>query len=175
VGEGGELTEPEGDLELADVDWGDAMKEVDDLLDETDDEESTSLFGGNATDDGDSDTGSVTSIPSSRPRKRPRVSTAPTTLAIEGIEAGVGKTESPLQKRIKTSQSRKSGLKTSVSAATLATSAVTPEREDVTDGGGIPRTPFESSFPASSQASQASSSDDDDLLAALAEEVEGGF
>ncbi|GAA5896864.1 hypothetical protein JCM6882_005053 [Rhodosporidiobolus microsporus] len=179
-------TLPEGELDLVDVDWGDAMKEVDDLLDETDDEDTASLVGGgNGTDGGESDTGSVGSAP--RARKRARMSTPTDDGAAEGNGGGArGKaageaTESPLQKRVKTARSRKSGLKTSLSAATLEAAGTTEGAALAAVAAAVvERRPSfeEAGFPASLQASQASSSldsDDDDLLASMAAEVEKGW
>ncbi|GJN89586.1 hypothetical protein Rhopal_002573-T1 [Rhodotorula paludigena] len=173
----------EGDLHLEDLDWGDAMKEVDDLLLETDDEDSASLFGGGGngdtngadTTDGESDAsatpaGGTASAPR---RKRPRVSLAPDA----GAALDAKETESPLQKRVKTARSRKSGLKQSLSAAALERSAAA--RLDGPDEASAAATPAESKTPLpSSGASQASSSidsDDEDLLASMAADLEQGW
>ncbi|GAA5985321.1 hypothetical protein JCM11641_005393 [Rhodosporidiobolus odoratus] len=153
----------DGYLELADVDWGDAMKEVDDLLNETDDEDTASLAGGEGAGE-ESDTGSIASSASrSRARKRPRLSIEEK--SNDGGHGEAATTESPLQKRVKTARSRTSGLKTSLSAAAVQSAPSRPPFE-------------ETALPASSQASQASSSpdsDDDDLLASMVAEVEKGF
>lgn len=173
----------EGDLHLEDLDWGDAMKEVDDLLLETDDEDSASLFGGGGngdtngadTTDGESDasTAGAGGTASAPRRKRPRVSLAPDTAAA----ADAKETESPLQKRVKTARSRKSGLKQSLSAAALERSAAA--QLDGHDGASAAATPAESKTPLpSSGASQASSSidsDDEDLLASMAADLEQGW
>ncbi|GAA5844154.1 hypothetical protein JCM11251_002452 [Rhodosporidiobolus azoricus] len=185
-GEGGIDALPDGELDLDDLDWGDAMKEVDDLLDETDDEDTASLLaGGNGTDGGESDTGSVCSA-APRARKRPRMSTPEDGLGggsgggrVNGKKAAAAATESPLQKRVKMARSRKSGLKTTLSAAAMEAAAASPEgargaaavaeRQPSVEAAG---------FPGSSQASQASSSldsDDDDLLASMVAEVEKGW
>lgn len=158
-------------MELADVDWGDAMREVDDLLDETDDEDTASLLDGEGGDSGaESDTGSVASAASSRPRKRPRVSSVPSIGGGDqnGGEAAGKPTESPLQKRIKTAQNRKSGLNRSMSAAALAKEAAAPSPPPPAGNEG-----GSSGITASSQASSVDS-DDEDLLALLGE-VEKGF
>ncbi|KPV72112.1 uncharacterized protein RHOBADRAFT_55955 [Rhodotorula graminis WP1] len=131
------------DLHLDDLDWGDAMKEVDDLLLETDDDDTASLLGGGdgaggGATDGESDAsaaptpengGSGSAAGAARsPRKRPRASSP------GGASAGGGgrddaahasspsrPTESPLQKRVKTARSRRSGLKQSLISPTLTT------------------------------------------------------
>ncbi|GAA6022101.1 hypothetical protein JCM10207_000762 [Rhodosporidiobolus poonsookiae] len=173
------------DLELADVDWGSAMQEVDDLLNETDEEDATSIGGDLATDDADSDTGSLGSS-SGRSRKRPRGSTSSesdgSAMPHDRGQVSAGAVESPLQKRVKTARSRKSGLKTSLSAGAL--DAARGDGQNGPDEEG--RNPSskkrpsldESALPASSRASQISSSfdsDDDDLLASMVAEVEKGW
>ncbi|GAA5986526.1 hypothetical protein JCM10908_003786 [Rhodotorula pacifica] len=110
------------DLDLADLDWGDAMKEVDDLLLETDDDDddlASVLNGSNGGDhdttDGESDAGGP---PPTSGRKRPRISTTLSDSAGDSSSKGSSHAaESPLQKRVKTARSRRSGLKTSLSAA----------------------------------------------------------
>ena len=132
------------DLHLDDLDWGDAMKEVDDLLLETDDDDTASLFGGGAggaATDGESDASAAPTPEASgvgsgsgasrSPRKRPRAS-APGggESAAAGARGDVVNgstssraTESPLQKRVKTARNRRSGLKQSLSAAALERAA----------------------------------------------------
>ncbi|GAA6039105.1 hypothetical protein JCM8097_005327 [Rhodosporidiobolus ruineniae] len=172
-------TAAEPELEL-DVDWNDAMKEVDDLLNETDD---------------DSDAESVVSAASTssapRSRKRARLSTPTEESNGGGVAAGDGAgangaaadTESPLQKRVKTALSRRSGLKTSLSAATLENAAVaagTANGDEVAAalaaaGAGRRRPSLDESGGGASQASSSVDSDDEDLLASMAAELEGGW
>ncbi|GAA5866573.1 hypothetical protein JCM8547_005463 [Rhodosporidiobolus lusitaniae] len=189
-GEGGEGEEGMEEFDL-DLDWGDAMKEVDDLLDETDDEDTASLLGGSAGNGGGAGGGGEESEASTsaalRPRKRPRMSTPPILSSTSssssagadeaGGKAAVPATESPLQKRVKTARSRRSGLKTSLSAA-QAHAAAAAEDERRSGGGGGDGLGDEEAFPASSQASQASSaldSDNEDLLASMAADLENGW
>ncbi|GAA5893047.1 hypothetical protein JCM8208_004329 [Rhodotorula glutinis] len=198
------------DLHLDDLDWGDAMKEVDDLLLETDDDDTASLLdsgggaGGGATD-GESDAsaapasgngGAPSVAGSSRsPRKRPRASTP----GVGGSSGGHGgatgadgrdqaadestslrATESPLQKRVKTARSRRSGLKQSLSAAALERAATlvagreagfVGARDGVAEGDARGRaTPSE----AASAAGSSIASDDEDLLA-MAADLEQGW
>ncbi|GAA5820451.1 hypothetical protein JCM3770_003382 [Rhodotorula araucariae] len=201
---GAEDDEPlEGELHLEDLDWGDAMKEVDDLLLETDDEDTASLFGGgggggaNGTasvgeTDGESDASAAAGGENGAakgPRKRPRGST-PTAdeppprkgSSATGAAAGAAAaTESPLQKRVKTARSRKSGLKQSLSAAALERSAAQAELGNGAataallgaadeEGGSGWATPSE----AASVASSSIASDDEDLLA-MAADLEQGW
>lgn len=134
-----ETTGDKVDLDLADLDWGDAMKEVDDLLLETDDDDDLASLlngGGDETTDGESDTGggSFAGVQAAAPpgsgggRKRPRVSSTPSSESVgskaasssSSAAAAAAAAESPLQKRVKTARSRRSGLKTSLSAAAAA-------------------------------------------------------
>ncbi|KAK4056613.1 CTD phosphatase Fcp1 [Microbotryomycetes sp. JL221] len=110
----------EGDPEPAfELDWGDAAKEIDDFLNETDDE-ATDTEGGRSGGEDESDGERSTS----GPRKRARMYNE------SDDEGGAGRTkhengksdivvaDSPLQKRVKVSRARKSGLKVSFPAST---------------------------------------------------------
>ncbi|GAA5872133.1 hypothetical protein JCM1840_006328 [Sporobolomyces johnsonii] len=159
------------ELDMGEIDWGEAMAEMDDLLNETDDD---------ATDldlDVESDAGSDRRP---RPRKRARGSTGSSTDDEgEGKGTSNGAHGSPLQKRVKMARERNSGLKTSLSAAALdgpsesdGPPPAMDEREQERGNGVTTRT----SDPTP-EASQASSSldSDDDFLASMAAEVEKGF
>ncbi|GAA5866431.1 hypothetical protein JCM3774_004681 [Rhodotorula dairenensis] len=213
VTDGGSLGDQRDDLDLADLDWGDAMKEVDDLLLETDDDDDSAsvLNGDDATTDGESDAaGAATSSSLSVApggRKRPRVSSTHSSESIAGSdpsqEAAAAAAESPLQKRVKTARSRRSGLKTSLSAtegnALVQSGASSPDKNDSTDAASDP--PHSGANPASaangafevasaaakssviadeaaaanvSQASSSIGSDDEDLLA-MAADLESGW
>lgn len=192
-GEGEAEAELEGELHLEDLDWGDAMKEVDDLLLETDDDDTASLFGGaGGATDGESDASVASPAPAAAPnngaarspRKRPRGST-PTGaagVAQDGPAAARSATESPLQKRVKTARSRKSGLKQSLSAAALerAASIAVGAATGAGRGGGtavVDEEEEEGRATPSEVASVASSSiasDDEDLLA-MAADLEQGW
>ncbi|GEM08291.1 RNA Polymerase II CTD phosphatase Fcp1 [Rhodotorula toruloides] len=176
------VTVPDGDLDLADLDWGDAMKEVDDLLLETDDEDTASVVNGGDTTDGESDAGlSATSVPRP-PRKRARMSTT-----TDEATSAPPNTESPLQKRVKTARSRKSGLNRSVSAAALERSAAQAAKDgssesqsngSVKSASGRASTAEGNGDGPSAAASVASSSidsDDEDLLASMAADLEQGW
>ncbi|EGU12936.1 putative RNA polymerase II CTD phosphatase Fcp1 [Rhodotorula toruloides ATCC 204091] len=176
------VTVPDGDLDLADLDWGDAMKEVDDLLLETDDEDTASVVNGGDTTDGESDAGPSTTTAPRPPRKRARMSTTPS-----DASAAPPDTESPLQKRVKTARSRKSGLKRSVSAAALERSAEKAAEDgssesqsngSVKSASGRTSTAEGNGDAVSAAASVASSSidsDDEDLLASMAADLEQGW
>lgn len=97
--------------ELAELDWNDAAMEVDAFLDETDDDDDGE-GGGDETDGNETD-GSVASVGSSvngggAKRKRPR--TDATGSEDEGDKGSAAAAGSPLQKRVRTSRSRKSKL-----------------------------------------------------------------
>ncbi|GAA5963234.1 hypothetical protein JCM21900_006561 [Sporobolomyces salmonicolor] len=163
------------ELDMGEIDWGEAMAEMDDLLNETDDD---------ATDlEVESDAGS------DRPRKRARGPSTGDEGEGEGEGGGEGKgrnhgaQESPLQKRVKTARSRSSRLKTSLSAAA-------PDGPPESDGPATDETDAGSLLPQergngattrttdpTPEASQASSSvdSDDEFLASMAAEVEKGF
>lgn len=176
------VTIPDGDLDLADLDWGDAMKEVDDLLLETDDEDTASVVNGGDTTDGESDAGNSATAAPRPPRKRARMSTTTSDAATAPPD-----TESPLQKRVKTARSRKSGLNRSVSAAALERSAAQADeggssesqsngslksasgRASTAEGNG------EVASAAVSVASSSIDSDDEDLLASMAADLEQGW
>lgn len=198
------------DLDLADLDWGDAMKEVDDLLLETDDDDDlASLLNGaggddETTTDGESDTGGGSSVGGGggRGRKRPRVSSTPSSESVGSNAATSSSTaaaESPLQKRVKTARSRRSGLKTSLSASAAATAATAAAEGDASAQPSAPLPSESAQSPngknalkgdlavaaaavaadetAAADLSQASSSigsDDEDLLA-MAADLESGW
>lgn len=166
------------------MDWGDASKEVDDFLNETDDEEGAR---GDETDvdsvngDEESDAGG------GRPKKRVRVQTDYESGKEDGGAAAVG--WSPLQKRVKTSRARKSGLKVSFPASgdgieegESTTTGSSQERDvAVATGTGTASAPA-SYFPRvvdggyeGSQASSSLDSDDDAFFASMAAEVEKGW
>jgi RNA polymerase II subunit A-like phosphatase len=204
------------DLDLADLDWGDAMKEVDDLLLETDDDDDLASLlnpaGGDdeTTTDGESDTGggsyvgvrSAASTGGGGGRKRPRVSSTPSSESVGSNAATSSATaaaESPLQKRVKTARSRRSGLKTSLSAAAAATAATAAAEGDASAQPSAPLPSESAQSPngknalkgdlavaaaavaadetAAADLSHASSSigsDDEDLLA-MAADLESGW
>lgn len=200
----------EVDLDLADLDWGDAMKEVDDLLLETDDDDDLAslLNGGDETTDGESDAGVQSAPPSGGGgRKRPRVSSTPSSESVGSNAASSSAStaaESPLQKRVKTARSRRSGLKTSLSAAAAAASSaaegnalaqpsapVPPpsDTQPTADGASSSAAPSngksalkgdlaavadEAAAADLSQASSSIGSDDEDLLA-MAADLESGW
>ena len=199
----------EVDLDLADLDWGDAMKEVDDLLLETDDDDDLAslLNGGDETTDGESDAGVQSAPPSGGGgRKRPRVSSTPSSESVGSNAASSSAStaaESPLQKRVKTARSRRSGLKTSLSAAAAAASSTAEGDALAQPSAPMPSEPSESQLAnklssstssngksalkgdlaavadetAAADLSQASSSigsDDEDLLA-MAADLESGW
>lgn len=134
-----------GDPEDLDLDWGDASKEVDDFLNETDDDDEGG--GGDETD------GNLTDDSNSNGKKRARVQTdseddlppikAPPPAA---SPVAIG---SPLSKRIKKSKLRKSGLK-----------VVSFEVE---------------AAPDPSQGSSVVDSDEEVFLASMAADVEAGW
>ncbi|GAA6009999.1 hypothetical protein JCM11491_005822 [Sporobolomyces phaffii] len=188
--------EDDVELEMGAIDWGEAMAEMDDLLNETDDD-------GTATDrerdDVDRDASSSSSNRNRTTRKRSRASVASTddesdsgtAAASESSKKGNGgatATESPLQKRVKTARSRSSGLKTSLSAAALAassdsetgstpvptttaTTATSKALQDVVVDAAIGR----AESAEMSQTSSSISSDDEGFLASLEAELEAGF
>ncbi|BGP31350.1 CTD phosphatase Fcp1 [Rhodotorula toruloides] len=176
------VTVLDGDLDLADLDWGDAMKEVDDLLLETDEEDTASVINGGDTTDGESDAGSSAPTAPRPPRKRARMSTTPSNAT--SVAPG---TESPLQKRVKTARSRKSGLKRSVSAAALERSAEKAAEDGSSESqsnGSVKSASGRMSMAegngdavsvAASVASSSIDSDDEDLLASMAADLEQGW
>ncbi|GAA6012742.1 hypothetical protein JCM8202_003430 [Rhodotorula sphaerocarpa] len=204
-----EAAEDEEELDLADLDWGDAMKEVDDLLLETDDDDDSASLrngaGGEDTTDGESDSGSSVrsaAAAAAGGRKRPRVSSG--TLSDSDSAAPAGPAESPLQKRVKTARSRRSGLKTSVSAvegevparggSSTPTARPVESRTESSDSVPAPATSASANGSApvaakaaipelataeengaeGSQASSSFGSDDEDLLA-MAADLESGW
>ncbi|GAA6058884.1 hypothetical protein JCM10212_002828 [Sporobolomyces blumeae] len=150
-GAGPDEIEDVGELNMGEMDWGEAMAEMDDLLNETDDDgtedpDDESDAGVNLTPqeriatgmfrlsrkrarlsapntDDESDGGSSSASGPSRNGPARRTKKAPST-------ATATATESPLQKRVKTARSRSSGLKTSLSAAALAAAAVSNPSSD---------------------------------------------
>ncbi|KWU47543.1 hypothetical protein RHOSPDRAFT_14030 [Rhodotorula sp. JG-1b] len=178
----------EVDLDLADLDWGDAMKEVDDLLLETDDDDDLAslLNGGDETTDGESDAGVQSAPPpGGGGRKRP-LSSTPSSESVGSNEASSSASaaaESPLQKRVKTARSRRSGLKTSLSAAAAAASSaaegnalaqasapVPPPSDTRSTADGA----SSSAAPSNGKTSSSIGSDDEDLLA-MAADLESGW
>ena len=172
--------EAEGaDLDMGEIDWGEAMAEMDDLLNETDDD----------TTDRDED-GENSSTKGKSSKKRGRISSAANTDDESDGGGGPKKkngasTESPLQKRVKTARSRSSGLKTSLSASALAAAAASDS-----ESGSVPPIPSTSikdpqdlvdsaigraESAEMSQASSSISSDDEGFLASLEAELEAGF
>lgn len=176
------VTIPDGELDLADLDWGDAMKEVDDLLLETDDEDTASVVNGGDTTDGESDAGSSAPTAPRPPRKRARMTITPS-----DATSAAPDTESPLQKRVKTARSRKSGLKRSVSAAALERSAEKAAEDGSSESqsnGSVKSASGRTSAAegngdavsvAASVASSSIDSDDEDLLASMAADLEQGW
>lgn len=182
----------EADLDLGDLDWGDAMKEVDDLLLETDDDDdgASSVNGGGDTTDGESDNGGAARSAAVGGRKRPRISSTPSDTSNGSTTAAA---ESPLQKRVKTARSRRSGLKTSMSAAegdalvqqsdksSTSSTAPAPRSRQPSplrpSNGSVASNPAADADENGVDASQASSSigsDDEDLLA-MAADLESGW
>ncbi|GAA5937508.1 BRCT domain-containing protein, partial [Sporobolomyces koalae] len=172
------------ELDMGEIDWGAAMAEMDDLLNETDDDATDREEEMNKNGNG-------------RPKKRSRPSTATTDdesdvgnstkgSGSDGTISKTAATESPLQKRVKTARSRSSGLKTSLSAAALAAAAsdesesrpqlVSPSKsvgKDVQDV--IDEAIGRAESVEMSQASSSISSDDEGFLASLEAELEAGF
>ncbi|GAA5883837.1 hypothetical protein JCM16303_007405 [Sporobolomyces ruberrimus] len=187
-GDGGE--EEDVELDMGEIDWGEAMAEMDDLLNETDDDAMTDR-------DEDSSVPGTSKNGKGRSKKRSRPSATSTdnesdtegggsSNNTKGKTNGTTTTESPLQKRVKTARSRSSGLKTSLSAAALAASppssdtdaapqpaatAIRKDPEDVLIDSAIGR----AESAAMSQASSSISSDDEGFLASLEAELEAGF
>lgn len=178
-------------FDIDDLDWGDAGKEVDDFLNETDDDDDdgggTDGEGSNA---GTDDEGRTSSAGGSKKRGR-----APTDSEDEGSN-GKSKTVegwSPLQKRVKTSRARKSGLKVSFPAGDLdgestdAALAVLPAGVASRTGsvnGSAPPSPLPQPTGGgvggadgyeASQASSSLDSDDEAFFASMAAEVEKGW
>lgn len=173
------------ELDMTGVDWGDAMDEIDACLDETDEED----LGDQTDGDGDVTDGSTSGIGPGK--KRGRVSGEGGKLnRVGGREEGsVG---SPLQKRVKTSRSRKSGLKVSYAVDDdrtdeglddLASSSPAPVVADPSESvveifkGGIPPPSIEQKEgeDAPSQGGSSDDSDDEAFFASMAAEVESGW
>lgn len=178
-----ELSDGEGDeegedveLNMAEIDWGEAMAEMDDLLNETDDD---------ATDrDEEGSASSKNGINRSKKRSRPSAASTDDESDVGGGSSstkadsnGNTTTESPLQKRVKTARSRSSGLKTSLSAAALAASSDTEQPIPTTSSGKDPQDIIDGAIGSAemSQASSSISSDDEGFLASLEAELEAGF
>lgn len=164
------------DLRVDDIDWGDAAKEIEDAL--------------NDTDDSESDLPSP-SRSASASKKRVRISTGSTN-GDEGIAAtddGNNTTDddetrsidSPLQKRVKTSRSRQSRLKHSVkldsSEADAIPAPVPPPSSSslVANEANASGAATTSSSRGESQRSSELDSDDEAFFASMAAEVEKGF
>ncbi|GAA5892694.1 protein serine/threonine phosphatase [Sporobolomyces salmoneus] len=174
AGEGEGEGEEDVELNMAEIDWGEAMAEMDDLLNETDDD---------ATDRDDD------SAIKNRSKKRGRPSTTSTDDESEAGGGGggapsskssingTGATESPLQKRVKTARSRSSGLKTSLSAAALAAASDSDALPPTSSTGNNAQEIIDSAIANAemSQASSSVSSDDEGFLASLEAELEAGF
>lgn len=174
-------------LDIGNVDWGDAWGEIDDFLNETDDEETDgevtdSSTGGGAkkrrrpqTDSEDEGTAKGTTsngVPPAAPNPPAATKVVSTLLA-----------GSPLQKRVKTSRSRKSRLKVSYPAADVEEDERADVEEDssqlVEPAPPAPRAPAEVPPPGdgyeASQGSSSLDSDDDAFFASMAAEVESGW
>lgn len=160
-------------VDMTEVDWDAAADEVDAFLNETDDDDN----GGDETDGNETD-GSVASN-GTGPRKRHRASTdsedenppPKSNSKASAIDAG-----SPLQKRVKTSRSRKSKLKVSFpphpdDEPGLSQSVQLPPRSSPNRGPPSPPPPdgYEPSVGSSSVGS------DDDDFGDMAAELESGW
>ncbi|GAA5836291.1 hypothetical protein JCM3766R1_003481 [Sporobolomyces carnicolor] len=178
-GEGDGDREDDVELDMAEIDWGEAMAEMDDLLNETDDD---------ATDRDDETAATSMSNGKNRSKKRSRPSATNTDDENETGSRGpssskaasngdAAATESPLQKRVKTARSRSSGLKRSLSAAALAESTDSEATHAEVPTGRDPLEVVEAAIGSAemSQASSSISSDDDGFLASLEAELEAGF
>lgn len=159
-------------LDINNVDWGDASKEIEDALNDTDDD--GEFDGGEVTDDGDltdssiqSDHSDGRSFKQGKKRERERDSGDEST---NTKGKGKGKLssssptkESPLQKRVKTAMSRKSRLKISYPAEGEEISSPAQVEEEGVGG-------YEGS-----QGSSSLDSDDDAFFASMASELESGW
>lgn len=130
--DGAEEAEEE-DVDLADVGWGDANAEIDDLLNETDsDADSSRTDDGDSQDSGDDDDGDSTNgdapLAAAASKKRTRAATAES--EAEAPPPPPLK-DSPLQKRVKHSRSRRSGLNVSL----LAVGKGTGDGEGASEAG----------------------------------------
>lgn len=163
------------DFDIDDVDWGDANKEIDDALNETDDDEGESVDGylsdssiisdrsdgsirkgkkreRESGDEGDGFTSNGTRIIAGSTLK------GKSTSASSSSNLNVG---SPLQKRVKTAISRKSRLKNSYPA----------EGEEISS----PAQALVQEELVGSQASSSLDSDDDAFFSSMADELESGW
>lgn len=195
-----------GEIDMSNADWAAARDEVDDFLDETDDEDVNSVQGDGEDDDDDGEA-SDASIKSSSSnlikvvvRKRARVSSNDSneedrSTKRNGNGNGKGKevdssplpVGSPLQKRVRTSRSRKSRLNLS-----FPLGEGEDGKEEV-EGGMVSISPSPEKPPSSSNSnasarlledgggddsrppSESEVDSDDDFLKSMAEELENGW
>ncbi|KAM0788799.1 hypothetical protein ACM66B_002887 [Microbotryomycetes sp. NB124-2] len=192
----------EGDpVATLDLDWGDAAQEIDDFLNETDDEatDTESVRSGKEDESENERTGQ------SAPRKRTRLQNESDDelgkhKTANGVSSSQEVADSPLQKRVKVSRARKSGLKVSFPASggesgssagpipplddeSAAATPVSPRpavasrtNTATTDASGYtadsaPPTPR----PASRASSVLESSDDEAFLNSMTAELEQGW
>lgn len=168
------------DLDIAAVDWGDASKEVDDFLNETDDDTDHESPAGTNGDGAkkrvraqtdSEDEGILSEDERIAARSKATARTIPTPTA----------TGSPLSKRIKKSQLRKSGLHVvsshNDSEATSSDSSSRPTTpiSQPPRPSAPPPPPLAEDDAGGSQASSALDSDDDAFFASMAADVEAGW
>lgn len=179
------------DLDITEMDWRDAAKEIEDAMNETDEEgdvDGASDVDGNTTDEGDFTDSSVRSEPSNGNgltrlgnKKREREDAKGKVKASDSEAVG-----SPLQKRIKRTRSRKSGLKISYPAVSgnddeEETEETLPSKnipDLIKKAGGSVKTLVEGDegggpgYEASVGGSSSLDSDDEAFFASMAAEVE---
>ncbi|KAK4055668.1 CTD phosphatase Fcp1 [Microbotryomycetes sp. JL201] len=187
----------EGDSVALDLDWGDAAQEIDEFLNETDDE-ATDTEGARSGKEDESDNERNPDTPRKRMRMNEESDDEFGKKPINGSQVVV---DSPLQKRVKVSRARKSGLKVSFPASSPSRGDSERESEKplpdgnaddagkslarpaaasrtntaTTEASSYTNSAPSSSRPASRASSVQESSDDEAFLASMTAELEEGW